>query len=424
VKLKQWLRQISSSDDVSDWGQRKFVTRARTLFYARLAFLAIGLGILAIPRWAQHFGAEGQNAFIWYFVIIIYSVGNYLLIEKGWVGKAATFTTLCFDLILLVYMVSYSGGLKSPVLPTQLLYTIFFALLFPNPLAIVPPLLTLPVVAKIDTEIPGRILELEDIFMLIWYSAVNFIVVYVIVYLNEREDRQHNEVMALQDDLKHLAIVEERNRLSREIHDGLGASLSSLIIQSEYLYKQAQDEELKKEISELKSVAEESIDELRRSISMLRSDFDLVPTLEDYCLTFAQRTGVEVNFKVNGSIPRLAGKLQLTTFRVLQEALNNIRKHAQAKNIEIELVHMHGVLHLVVKDDGIGFDYQDDLEGHYGLTNMRERAKQYNGQLGIESAKGQGCKIFFMIPLTDPKTGESWRDTVTDIPYQVDPEIS
>ncbi|MBW1808257.1 MAG: sensor histidine kinase [Deltaproteobacteria bacterium] len=388
-----------------------------------MAFLSIGLGILAIPRWAQYFGTEGQSAFIWYFVMIFYSVGSYLLIERGWVGKAATFTTLCFDLIVLVYMVSYSGGLKSPVLMSQLLYTIFYALLFPNPLAIVPPLLTLPVVAKIDTEIPGRILELEDIFMLIWYSAVNFIVVYVIVYLNEREDRQHNEVMALQDDLKHLAIVEERNRLSREIHDGLGASLSSLIIQAEYLYKQAKDEELKKEISELKSVAEESIDELRRSISMMRSDFDLVPTLEDYCMTAAQRTGVEISFKVNGSIPRLAGKLQLTTFRVLQEALNNIRKHAQAKNVEIELVHMHGVLHLVVKDDGVGFDYQDDLAGHYGLTNMRERARQYNGQLGIESAKGQGCKIYFMIPLTDPKTGESWRDTISDIPHQPDPEI-
>jgi len=398
-----------------EWGHRKFINRARALFYARLAFLAIGLGILAIPRWSHYFGTEGRAAFIWYFVIIVYSVGNYLLIERGWLGKAATFVTLSFDLIILVYMISYSGGLKSPVLPTQLLYTIFFALLFPNPLSIVPPLLVLPIVAKIDTEIPTRILQLEDVFMLVWYSAVNFIVVYVMVYLNEREDNQHNEVVALQNNLKKMAVIEERNRLAREIHDGLGASLSSLIIQSEYLQRQAMDESLKQEIGELKSVAEESIDELRRSISMMRSDFDLVPTLEDYCCTFAQRAGLEIGFTVTGEIPRLASKLQLAIFRVLQEALNNVRKHAGGKKVEVELVHMHGVLHLVITDDGAGFDFRGDLQGHYGLTNMRERARQFHGQMEIESSPGRGCKIFFTIPTVNPRTGQSWSDTMTDI---------
>jgi two-component system, NarL family, sensor histidine kinase DegS len=417
VKSNKWIKDLSAVTVGGGWSHQKFITRARTLFYARLALMAIGLGILAIPRWSQYFGTGGSTAFIWYFVIIVYSVGNFLLIDKGLLGKAATFVTLCLDLVILVYMISYSGGLRSPVLPTQLCYTIFFSLLFPNPLAIAPPLLTLPIIAKIDAELPNRVLELEDMFMLVWYTAMNFIVVYVIVYLNEREDSQHNEVVSLQENLKRMAVIEERNRLAREIHDGLGASLSSLIIQSEYLHKQTDDENLKKEIIELKSTAEESIDELRRSISMMRSDFDLVPTLEDYCMTFGQRAGLEVAFNVTGDIPRLAGKLQLTTFRVLQEALNNARKHAEAVKAEVELVHMQGILHLIVCDDGVGFDYQGDLKGHYGLANMRERAKQYHGQLDIESAKGKGCKIIFTIPTVDPKTGESWRDTMTDISH-------
>ena len=400
MEFAQFIKGLAAPDPEGGWGQQRFVTRARTLFYARLAFLTIGLGILAIPRWAHAFGAEGTGAFVWYSVMIVYSVGCFLVVERGWIGKAATFLTLCLDLLVLVWMIAYSGGLQSPVLPTQVVYTIFFALMFPSPLSILPPLLTLPVVAKIDTEIPGRVLEVEDIFLLVWYSAVNFIVVYVIVYLNEREESQHKEILGLEEDLRGMAVVDERNRLSREIHDGLGASLSSLNIQSEYLHNLTKDPELLAEIKELKEVAEESIDELRRSISMMRDDFDLVPALEDYCQTFGQRAGLSVDFVVNGKLPRLDGEFSLTAFRVLQEALTNVRKHAEAKSVRVNLVHREGWLRLEVIDDGNGFDFQGDLQGHYGLGNMRERARHNGGGVEIESAQGKGCRICFEIPIS------------------------
>ncbi|HOX45315.1 MAG TPA: sensor histidine kinase [Myxococcota bacterium] len=407
MDLTRWFRADLSASPEGGWRRQRFVTRARTLFYARLAFLFIGLGILAIPRWAASFGAQSPVAFGVYFAMIAYSVACYLVVERGPLGKALTFFTLCLDLLVLVYMISFSGGLKSPVLPTQVVYTIFFALLFPNPLSILPPLLTLPIVAKIDTEIPGRVLELEDVFLLIWYSAVNFIVVYVIVYLNEREESQHNQIVSLEKELGHLAVMEERARLSREIHDGLGASLSSLIIQSEYLHTLAKEPELKNEIRELKEVAEESIDELRRSISMMRDDFELVPALEDYCANFGQRTGIQVEFRMTGRLPRLDGELLLAAFRVLQESLTNVRKHAQAKRVEVALSHLEGRLRLSVQDDGRGFDFQGTLKGHYGLTNMRERARHYGGEVTIQSAQGQGCQVVFEIPTHKSPTDTS-----------------
>jgi hypothetical protein len=100
------------------------------------------------------------------------------------------------------------------------------------------------------------------VLTLIWYLGLNFIVIYVLVYLNEREVTAHREVVELQGDLKELA-VEERDRLAREIHDGLGASLSSLIIQSEYVAQLTKDDAVKKEVADLKQSAEEAIEELR-----------------------------------------------------------------------------------------------------------------------------------------------------------------
>jgi two-component system, NarL family, sensor histidine kinase DegS len=388
-------------DPKGAWSHQKFVTRARTVLFARIGFLTIGLGILLVPRWAYAFGAVGSLTIFWYILMIVASVASYLIIERGWAGKAATFASLCLELLVLMYMIAYSGGLKSPVLPTQLIYTMFFALLFPNPLAIVPPLLTLPIIAKIDTELPTRILQLEDIFLLIWYSAANFIVVYVIVYLNGREDKQHNEIIGLQENLQHLAVVEERNRLAREIHDGLGASLSSLIIQSEYLQRISKDEALKDEIRELKEVAEESIDELRRSISMMRDDFDLAPLLEDYCCTWSQRTGLSVEVQAKGVLPRLDGAVHLATFRVLQEALTNVRKHAQASKVLVSLVYQNRILSLTVVDNGVGFDYRGDLRLHFGLTNMRERARQLGGTFTVESAPGKGCRLSLELPASE-----------------------
>ena len=128
----------------------RFSDRARALFYARLAFLAIGLGVLAVPSWSAYVGATGTTAFAVYFTVIGYSVSNYLLLEHPRIGRPLTFVTLNLDLVALGAMVIASGGLKSPVMAGQVLFTIFFVLLFPRLWALIPPLLLLPVVARIE----------------------------------------------------------------------------------------------------------------------------------------------------------------------------------------------------------------------------------------------------------------------------------
>jgi signal transduction histidine kinase len=291
------------------------------------------------------------------------------------------------------------GGLANPLLATQLLFTTLFALLYPKPLAILPPLLALPITARLD-QLLDRSPTAVEVLTLLWFLGLNFIIIYVLVYLNEREVTAQREVVELQGDLKELAVVEERNRLAREIHDGLGASLSSLIIQSEYVAQLAQDEAVKQEVADLKQSAEEAIEELRRSLQMMREDFDLANGVEDYVKTFGDRTQLPVRFEKSGTLlRRLPPETALALFRVLQELLSNAAKHAQPKNVEVKLHFAPEAVNLAVKDDGRGFDPASPKVGHYGLINLRERAMKLGGEVLIDARPGAGAQITFSVPL-------------------------
>lgn len=399
---RRLTHDLSADDASSSWVRERFVARARALFYARLMFLTLGLAILMVPVWRNYFGIGSPLALGGYVFMLLYSVANYLVLDHPRAGRVVTYVTLCLDLTITVVLIAkpqWQGGLQSPLLATQLLFTTLFALLYPKPLSILPPMLALLITVRLD-QLLDRAPTAIEILTLFWYLALNFIILYVLVYLNEREVSAHREVVELQGDLKELAVVEERSRLAREIHDGLGASLSSLIIQSEYLLGLAREQpELKQEIQELKGSAEEAIEELRRSLRMMREDFDLASGLEEYVKTFRERTQLEVGFSSSGVITRLNPEAQLALFRVLQECLSNAAKHAKATVLEVRLAALGDRVALSVKDDGVGFEPASPKRGHYGLINMRERALKVGGEVIIDAAPGKGTHVTFSIPM-------------------------
>ena len=391
-------------DAQGQWEHDRFVARARALFYARMMFLTLGLLILAVPTWANYFGFQTPMAFVWYFFMLGYSVANFMLIDWPRVGRWVTYVTLCLDLVVTVILIvrpRVGGGLQSPLLASQLVFTTLFAILYPRPLAILPPLLALPITTRLDLLLNRSVTAIE-LLTVLWYSGLNVIVVYVVVYLNERESAAHREVMKLQADLKEMAVVEERNRLARDIHDGLGASLSSLIIQSEYVLGLTRDEAVRKEIGELKASAEDSIEELRRSLRMMREDFELATVVEEYVRTLRERTQLQVAFERSGVELRLPPSAQLTLFRILQESLSNCARHSAADQVKVSLHFGPDRVELSVRDDGKGFDPEAPRAGHYGLLNMRERARKSRGQLSIESAPGAGTAVRLVLPFRAP----------------------
>jgi len=399
----------------------RFLTRARALFYARLAFLVLGLGVIGVPSWSAAFGIGGPRAFAIYLVMVAYSAANYLFLPRKKIGKIVTFATLCADLCVLVCLVSVTGGLRSPLLAAQLLFTILFVVLFPTPFAVVPPLLTFPVVAKLAQILGGHALVQIDLFILLWYSAINCIVVYMMVYLNERDRLKHRELQKLSGALREMAVVDERNRLAREIHDGLGGVLSSVVIQSEYLLNMIDGSEvrarlsgnnearaailptIRKELSDLHQAAEDSMDELRRSLRMMKEDFDLVGTLSDYCKLASARHRLDVRFGRAGAERAVGPESALALFRVLQEAITNVARHCgKGTAVEVTLGFEPGQATLRIQDRGSGFVLPRDpaglaREGHYGLANMQERARKVSGDLRMTSAPGQGTCVELVV---------------------------
>ena len=147
------------------------------------------------------------------------------------------------------------------------------------------------------------------------------------------------------------------------------------------------------EISELKGAAEEAIDEVRRALTMMRDEFELVPQLENACQVFENRHKLPAKLTLSGEPPDLSDEAQLTVFRIMQECMTNIAKHAKASEVTVTVDFSPREVVLRIADNGVGFDVSKTPKHHYGLINMRERARKIAGSVDIQSTPGEGTQV-------------------------------
>jgi len=376
------------------WLEFKFITRAKAIFWARIFILILFLLIFLVRGWAEFLGIGGPVSILFYIFVILYTILFAYSIFFRKKEVIITYISLLLDLPFLVYFIIYTGGLRSPLMFLQLLYTMFFALLFSRPLTIIPPLMLLPVIAHIDQMVFVRGLVLQDVLLLIMYSLANLLLLYSIVYFNTQENLQHDEIMKLKDAMSRLELSEERLRLAREIHDGIGATLSAMIMQIDYILSLENPEDMKGEIEELKNISEEGMDELRRAVMLLRTDFDLKNMLSNMIDRFRSRYNHSVSSNIVLKEHNLKPDELLAIFRIIQEALTNIARHSEAKSVNISVLIDGRGFEISIQDDGKGFDVSTGLEHHYGIINMKERARLIGAELRIESSPGSGTRVF------------------------------
>lgn len=205
---------------------------------------------------------------------------------------------------------------------------------------------------------------------------------------------------------------EEKQKIAMDIHDGPAQSMAHLLIKAE-LCERLMDidkERFRQEMANFKSLARETLKELRKTIFDLRpmslDDLGLIATLERYIDNFIEYTGIHVDFKVVGQEYPLKKSIEISVFRMIQEALSNIRKHSKATEANVTIEFSPTRLNVSISDNGIGFNVDaltqdgDMSISGYGLANMRERAELLGGNLTIRSAPYKGTRINFYISIT------------------------
>jgi two-component system, NarL family, sensor histidine kinase DegS len=230
----------------------------------------------------------------------------------------------------------------------------------------------------------------------------------VITYL-EGDDERASEPILDDTDLSpasiSLKIIQaqegERQRLAEEVHDGPAQVLTNAIFEVEYLDRVIDDspQTAHDELAFLRTMLRDGLDEVRSFITALRPpsvEVGLAQAIDDACAEFASKHGIAVEVSVAGIDARVPAEAKGPILRIVQEALQNVRKHAAATSVQVGLEGKH----LVIVDNGRGFDVMRlaSATRNFGLQFMRERAELMGSSLQIESRQGEGTRILLRIP--------------------------
>jgi signal transduction histidine kinase len=254
--------------------------------------------------------------------------------------------------------------------------------------------------------------------LLTFLAGQVFILVFTQMAIDEQRSRKEverlvHELQTANDQLRlyavqveELAITKERNRMAREIHDGLGHYLTTIYMQLMAGRAVSASDPVKAEDLFLKAqnLAQEALADIRQSVAALRaSPEESQPLVEQVqkILESSESLGFHGKLSIVGEVRTLPPQVHLTLYRAVQEGINNTCKHAQAKNIQVEIDFSNSnQVSLAIQDDGRG---SLSTSGGFGLIGLRERVHQLHGEIEFETALDQGFGIMIKIPVKDDK---------------------
>jgi signal transduction histidine kinase len=252
-------------------------------------------------------------------------------------------------------------------------------------------------------------------FTYLWVSvytavAVSVLVISLTMRLEQKYEAEHQRVLSAQQDLKRLSarLVEaqeqERHNLSRELHDQVGQTLTAIkidIARAEQKLDPSQ-KDISERLRRALQGAEETLEIIRRLSMLLRpsmlDDIGLSAALSWYARQFSESTGIRVSLSDDGSADGLPDSHKTSLYRIVQEALTNCARHAEAHSAQIHLSAEDDRYVLSIEDDGKGFDPKNRPRG-LGMIGIQERIDEMNGTLRVRSSPGAGTRISVEIPV-------------------------
>ncbi len=400
-------------------------------------------GMVASTERASH-SRSGFQATDWAFIVVVVAAYISLLVQPG-LAFAPSELTLLLGLGLLYVGVGtyvFNVYIFSSSLKIRALYFVFqlalsTGILLLGELEGALWLLWLPLISHSAVllrrwgivAVCGAVLMLFGVLIGIpngWQAGVSaalsfspgvvFVVIFTQVTLNESRARTeverlardlqsaHEELARYAVQVEELATAKERNRLAREIHDSLGHYLTAINIQLEAARAVQVDspEQLSGVLERAQALTKEGLQEVRRSVAALRAsplEGKSLPLLLETLVEDFRASGITAACTITGAPRPLPPAFELALYRAAQEALTNVRKHAQAQRASVTLTYAADSVHLRVEDDGIG---SAEHAGGFGLVGLRERVQLLGGVLEISSAPGAGFALDITLQESPP----------------------
>lgn len=224
----------------------------------------------------------------------------------------------------------------------------------------------------------------------------------------EKLKEAYEKLERYSETIEELSILRERNRISREIHDSVGHTLSAVLIQLQALnyVVDKNNEQGISMINEMTSFVKNGIENVRRTVRQLKpTDFDRyegIFAIEEMITKYKKLTGAEIRLILSKEKRALSSDESFISYRIVQEALNNAIRHGHASLIEVSMQFFEDKLYIRIKDNGVG---TDKINKSFGITGMEERVKKLGGSLDVKSKKNKGFEVTVNIPKTsDDKT--------------------
>lgn len=254
------------------------------------------------------------------------------------------------------------------------------------------------------------------VILLSWLAGVGLgLFIEALVRQSRERARLLHELQATRQELalaaRQAGIMQERQRLAREIHDTFTQGLSSIVMQIEAMDATLSTDDTKgrQRLSQVRRIARENLAEARRLLWALQPEVSVRASLPEMLRPLTERwteeSGVRVRVTITGQATSLRPEIEVTLLRSIQEALANIRKHARASSVVLTLSYMEDIVALDIADDGIGFDPHclpapslGETSGRFGLKALRERIEQLEGTFTLESTPGSGTTIAVALP--------------------------
>jgi len=369
-------------------------------------FVSAYRGFALVVATFQIFFLGGFQFFTTYYWVLFGIVAAYTLFKVArplrpygrTIFANADFT---FDLALCASLPLFTGGLQSPFLLYCLCPVLTSALFLPRKVTFA--IAGVPVVSLVVshlllyptfTAMGSYPLELS-VGLLAAVIVASFLIAWLPYMININASQS----------IKREAILSERSRLSREIHDGVAQSLGIVRWKAELLRQMIAGGEISEALPqaiEVKKLIEDAQQEVKEAVDELRigakGKQGFVPTLARYATEFTQTCGIRCELHVADGQVILPLPAEVELLRIAHEALSNVRKHSTASMVEVTFESKKDCVEMTIKDNGIGFDTQTGFQGH-GLSVMGERALSLNGELAIATSPGRGTEVKIKVPV-------------------------